>query len=79
MEDRKEAARLKKNERQKAYDQRTNLAAQKKYNKENTKQIAFLLNYNTDGDILEQLERVPSKNGYIKERIRRCMELDTRK
>lgn len=79
MEDRKEAARLKKNERQKAYDQRTNLAAQKKYRKDNTKQIAFLLNYNTDADIFEQLEKVPSKNGYIKECIRRCMELDAQK
>lgn len=69
----------KKRATQRAYEQRTNYAAQDKYRKEHSKQIAFTLNYNTDADIFEQLERVPSKNGYIKECIRRCMELDAQK
>lgn len=42
-----------------------------KFNREKTKCIQIRLNKNTDSDILEQLERVPSKMGYIKELIRK--------
>lgn len=75
-EEKREKLLAKKREYQKEYEKRTGHAAQAKYNKENTKQIAFVLNYKSDEDILEQLEKVSSKNGYIKECIRRCMEMD---
>lgn len=42
-----------------------------KFNKEKTKCIQIRLNKNTDADILEKLENVPSKMGYIKELIRK--------
>ena len=57
-------------ERQKAYDKRTGYAAQKKYTKKATKRIAFDVNVNTDGDIIQRLSEVPNKQGYIKELIR---------
>ena len=44
--------------------------ASNKYDKENTKQISLRLNKKTDADILEHLETVGSKQGYIKELIR---------
>ena len=42
----------------------------KKYNKENIKQYSLQLNKTTDIDIIEYLEKVPSKLGFIKEAIR---------
>lgn len=47
------------------------IKASNKYDKENTKQISVRLNKKTDADILEHLETVESKQGYIKELIRR--------
>ena len=44
--------------------------ASNKYNKENTKQILIRLNKNTDEDIIDILEKVESKQGYIKNLIR---------
>lgn len=44
--------------------------ASNKYDKENTKQISLRLNLRTDADILEHLETVGSKQGYIKQLIR---------
>ena len=41
-----------------------------KYIKENVKQICLALNVKTDRDILDKLETVDSKNGYIKSLIR---------
>ena len=41
-----------------------------KFNKEKTKCIQIRLNKNTDADIIERLENVPSKMGYIKKLIR---------
>lgn len=75
-EEKREKLLAKKREYQKAYEKRTGGAAKIKYNKENMKQIAFTLNRNTEKDILDKLESVPNKNGYIKECIRRCMEMD---
>lgn len=46
------------------------IKAANKFNKEKTKCIQIRLNKNTDADILEQLEKVPSKMGYIKQLIR---------
>ena len=42
-----------------------------KYNKENTVQISLKLNRITDADLIDNLNRVTNKQGYIKELIRR--------
>ena len=42
-----------------------------RFNKENTKVVALRLNLKTDADIIEKLEQVPSKMGYIKDLIRK--------
>lgn len=44
--------------------------ASAKYDKENTKQIILKLNLKTDADILQKLESVPNRQGYIKDLIR---------
>lgn len=46
------------------------IKAQKKYDAENTRQVHLKLNRRTDVDVLEKLDSVPSKQGYIKELIR---------
>lgn len=45
-----------------------------KWVKENTTRIVMNLNHNTDADILQKLSQVDSKQGYIKELIRRDMQ-----
>jgi cell fate (sporulation/competence/biofilm development) regulator YmcA (YheA/YmcA/DUF963 family) len=45
--------------------------ASQKYDKANTKQITFKFNLHTDADILEKLDSVPNRQGYIKELVRR--------
>lgn len=47
---------------------------QDKYNKKNTKIMALRLNYKTDKDIIEYLETLPNKAGYIKSLIRKDMK-----
>lgn len=59
-----------KREIQKDYEQRTGYAAQAKYKKAYTKQIAFALNIKTDADILEHLKNIPNRSGYLKKLIR---------
>ena len=59
-----------KQEIQREYEKRTGYAAQAKYKKEKTKQVALQLNLNTDSDILQKLDEVPNKQGYIKALIR---------
>ena len=44
--------------------------AQKKYDENTTVQVKMKLNVKTDRDILEKLESVENKQGYIKELIR---------
>ena len=44
--------------------------AHDRYDKENTKSIKFKFNKKTDADILEQLQAVGNKQGYIKRLIR---------
>lgn len=44
--------------------------AQAKYDRINTVQIHLKLNLKTDADIIERLNRVESKQGYIKQLIR---------
>ena len=45
------------------------IKAQKKYDAENT-QVHLKLNRRTDEDVLEKLDSVPNKQGYIKRLIR---------
>ena len=42
-----------------------------RYNKDNTVQISLKLNRSTDADLIDNLNRVTNKQGYIKELIRR--------
>ena len=46
------------------------IKAQKKYDSENTRQVHLKLNRRTDKDVLEKLDTMSSKQGYIKELIR---------
>lgn len=50
------------------------LKAGYKYDKTNTRQVHLKLNLRTDGDVLEKLDSVPSKQGYIKALIRADLE-----
>ena len=59
-----------KNEIQRDYEKRTGYAAQNKYLKERGKSVALRLIHPQDDDVLEMLESVPSKSGYIKQLIR---------
>ena len=45
--------------------------AVQKYDAANTVQVKMKLNTKTDADILAKLDRVPNKQGYIKELIRK--------
>ena len=45
-----------------------------RYNKENTVQISLKLNRSTDADLIESLNRIANKQGYIKELIRKDMK-----
>ena len=45
-----------------------------KYQKEKTTQLLIRLNFNTDADIIGELEKHPSKMGYVKELIRADIE-----
>lgn len=44
--------------------------ASNKYNKDNTIQVLLRINKNTDSDIIDILNKVDSKQGYIKDLIR---------
>ena len=44
--------------------------AQRRYDARNTRQVHIKLNLRTDKDVLEKLDEVPSKQGYIKRLIR---------
>lgn len=43
---------------------------QERYDQQNTRQIRLKLNIKTDKDILERLDKVGNKQGYIKDLIR---------
>ena len=53
-------------------------ASQNKYDKNNTVQIKMKLNKNTDADILEFLETMENRQGYLKELIRNDIKKDAR-
>lgn len=48
--------------------------ASNKFNRENTLCVLLRLNFSTDRDVIQKLESVPSKMGYIKELIRKDMK-----
>lgn len=50
--------------------------AVKKYDEVNTRQLHLKLNIKTDADILAQLDRQDSVQGYIKELIRKDINAD---
>lgn len=45
--------------------------ASNKFNKENTLCVLLRLNFSTDRDVIQKLDNVPSKMGYIKKLIRK--------
>lgn len=51
-------------------------AAQKKYDRNNTKQFSIKLNRKTDKDLMEWLEKQPSKQGAIKAALAIAMRKD---
>ncbi len=55
---------------QREYEKRTGYAAQRKYDKENTKSFTFRFVKKTESDLIEKLESVENKSGYIKQLIR---------
>ncbi len=50
------------------------MTPQQKYDKKNCKPVYLKLNKKTDKDILEKLDSVESKQGYIKKLIRQDIE-----
>lgn len=54
------------------------IKASERYDRLNTKQIILKLNKRTDADILEILENVGNKQGYIKSLIRQDKEKATK-
>lgn len=50
--------------------------ANAKYDEENTVQFKMKLNLNTDKDILDKLDTLDNKQGYVKELIRKDIELE---
>lgn len=46
---------------------------QMRYIEKNVKQVKFTLNYNTDADIIEYLEKSGNKQGTIKDALRAYM------
>lgn len=53
-------------------------AASARYDAKNTKLITLKLNLKTDADVLEHLDSVGNKQGYIKELIRKDMNAENR-
>lgn len=50
------------------------LVREKEYQKQNYKALRFVLNKNTDAEIIKHLETIGNKNGYIKQLIRADMD-----
>lgn len=65
-----EEARERKNQRQREYSKATNYTSQKDYNKQHGKNINFRVFTPQDDDIIEFLETLPNKAGYMKDLIR---------
>ena len=52
---------------------KANVKASIKYDKENTIQVRFKLNKKTDADLINHLQNVDNKQGYLKDLIRKDM------
>ncbi len=52
--------------------------ASAKYERENITKMTFKFNKRTDADILEMLNRVPNRQGYLKDLIRQDIERRSR-
>lgn len=50
------------------------IRANAKYDAKATKKVLLKLNLKTDADILQRLDEVPNKQGYIKSLIRKDIE-----
>lgn len=68
-----------KSEIQREYEKRTGYAAQSKYNKEKTRRYTISAMMNTEQDIIQKLDSVENKNGYIKKLIRADISKDEKK
>ena len=66
----KDEARARKNDSQKKYEKKTGYAAQLKYGREKTRRYTISAMTNTEQDVIQKLDSVENKNGYIKARIR---------
>lgn len=66
----KDEARARKNDRQKKYEKKTGYAAQLKYGREKTRRYTISAMTNTEQDVIQKLDSVENKNGYIKALIR---------
>lgn len=51
----------------------------KQYNRDNIVSILLKFNKKTEADVLEQIEKQPNRQGYIKDLIRRDMERSSEK
>lgn len=56
---------------------RAQIKASGKYDAAHTKRVYIKLNKTSDSDILEFLEKIPNKQGYIKELIREKIKEET--
>lgn len=65
-----EEARERKNQRQREYSKATNYASQKEYNKQHGKNVNFRVFTPQDDDIINFIETVTNKAGYLKDLIR---------
>ena len=59
-----------KNEIQREYEKRSNYKATRKYQKEKTTDLRVRIINNTEQDIIQKLNSVENKSGYIKNLIR---------
>ena len=50
------------------------IRAVRRYDDANTRKLSLKLNLNTDKDVLEKLDSVPNRQGYIKDLIRADMQ-----
>jgi hypothetical protein len=65
-------------ELQREYLKRTNYASNNRYNAANTTVYAFRVVRNTEQDIIEKLENVENKSGYLKRLIREDIMRETK-
>jgi hypothetical protein len=71
-----ESAIIKKRQRQKEYQKRTKYAANLKWKKRNIIRISFELNKDTDKKLVQKMESLDNKNGYLKQLIRQDIDIN---